>query len=351
MHIRLRRAGVAIACALVASAAALQPAVPRAEADGGTLSTGTYSGSAGTLGYEVYVPAGYQPGTPIPLVVALHGCTQTAAAFRTLTRFDALADARRFIVVYPEQSPAANPMRCWNWFQDANLNRAAGEPALIAGVTVQVAGQYGVDGRSIYVTGLSAGGAMATVMAATYPDLYAAVGAGSGCEYTAGPTCAGYKSADPEQAGKRAYEAMDGFARPVPFIVVQGDADKTVPPVNADQLVRSQLIAADWADDGAANGSVPTTPAKTVFGRSDGGRFYTVKYYSDGHGHELGEYWLIRGMGHAWAGGDPSAQYSDPKGPDESAAMYDFFATHPLGAPGPVLGSGWSLPKLHSKGA
>ncbi|MDA0165659.1 PHB depolymerase family esterase [Solirubrobacter ginsenosidimutans] len=330
---------MAIACAIVASAVALHPAVTQAEPLNGNLSIGdTYSNPAGAIGYEFYVPPSYQAGTPMPLVIALHGCTQTAAQFRTLSHLDDLAAADGFIVAYPEQTEANNSLRCWNWFTDANVNRAAGEPSLIAGLTLQLESQYSVDPRHVSITGLSAGGAMASVMAATYPDLYSAVGVGSGCEYTAGAACAGYKSADPEQAGKRAYEAMGAFARPVPFIVFQGDQDKTVPPVNADQLVRTQQITADWADDGQENHSVPSAAVKTVSGKSKGGRSYTVKYYSDGHGHELGEYWVIKGMGHAWSGGDPSAQYSDAAGPDESEAMYDFFATHPLGDPGPALG-------------
>lgn len=354
MEISPRRAGAVIACAFAVAATALHPAVTHAEPLDGTLSNGTFSDAAGSLGYELFVPASHEPGKPMPLVIALHGCTQTATAFRTLSRLDELAAAKGFIVAYPEQTKEGNSFKCWNWFQDAHMNRAVGEPSLIAGITLKLIAEYGVDPRQVYVTGLSAGGAMATVMATTYPDLYAAVGIGSGCEYSAGAACAGYRSTDPEQAGKRAYQAMGAFARPVPFIVFTGDQDKTVPPVNADQLVRAQQVTADWADDGSKNGSVPTAAVKTVTGKSRGGRSYTVRYYSDGHGHQLGEYWVIKGMGHAWSGGNPSVQYADAAGPDESAAMYDFFATHPLGEPGPPIGNespslpgGW-LPSLPS---
>ena len=350
MDISPRRAAVTIACAIVAAATGLHAAVSQAEPADGKLSTGTYSGAAGKLGYELYVPASYQAGTPMPLVVALHGCTQTAAAFRTLSRYDDVAAKNGFIVVYPEQPTSSNYMRCWNWFNNAHVNRAAGEPALIAGITVQIQSQYLIDPKRVYVTGLSAGGAMSSVMVATYPDLYAAVGIGSGCEYTAGAACAGYKSDDPEKAGKRAYDAMGAFARPVPFIVFTGDQDKTVPPVNADQLVRAQQVTADWADDGKQNGSVPRAAVKTVAGRASGGRSYTVKYYSDGHGHELGQLWVVKGMGHAWSGGNPAAQYADAAGPDESTAMYDFFGTHPLGSPGPALGGGSRWPQWPPSG-
>jgi poly(hydroxyalkanoate) depolymerase family esterase len=275
------------------------------------------------------VPAGYHAGTAVPLVVALHGCTQTADKFRKLTRWDALAEAKGFIVVYPEQPSSQNQLSCWNWFQQQHMKRGAGEASIIAGITKRVQQQYTVDPHRTYVTGLSAGGAMADVMAATYPDVYAATGVGSGCEYGAGAACAGYQSADPEQAGRQAYQAMGSLARPMPFIVFQGDADTTVPPINGQQLVREDQVEADWADDGQENGSIPAAPTQVVNGQAPGGRSYTVSHYSDGHGNELGQYWVVHGMAHAWSGGDGSQQYSDPTGPDESAAMYDFFMSHP----------------------
>ena len=328
-YITRLRAGRALGCALTVAVIALHATAAGAQPAAGRLTTQTYTNAAGSRSYELYVPAGYRPGTPMPLVVALHGCTQTADKFRQLTRFDALADAKGFIVVYPEQPSSKNYLSCWNWFQQQHMQRGAGEPSLIAGITAQVQKQYTVDAHRSYVTGLSAGGAMAEVMAATYPDVYAAVGVASGCEYGAGAACAGYQSADPEQAGRQAYQAMGSQARQVPFIVVQGDADTTVPPINSQQLVREDLVEADLADDGVENGSVPRTPTQVVQAQAPGGRSYTVSHYSDGHGHELGQYVVVHGMGHAWSGGDASQQYADPTGPDASAAMYAFFMSHP----------------------
>jgi poly(hydroxyalkanoate) depolymerase family esterase len=290
---------------------------------------GSYTNAAGTIAYHAYIPPTYTQGAPVPLVVALHGCTQTGDRFRTLTRFDELAAARGFIVVFPDQSKSANFLSCWNWFQGAHMKRGAGEPSLIAGLTTELQRTYSIDPHRTYVAGLSAGGAMAAVMGATYPDLYAAIGVGSGCEYGATPTCAGYRSADPEQAGRQAYAAMGAYKRVVPFIAFQGDKDTTVPPVNATQLVRAQQVAADWADDGAKNGSIPTAPKKSTFGWVPRGRAYTVRNYTDGRGHELAQFWLVRGMGHAWSGGNPAEQYADPAGPNASAKMYDFFLAHP----------------------
>jgi poly(hydroxyalkanoate) depolymerase family esterase len=327
-YISWRGAAVVTACAALA-ATALGAAGGAAEASTGSVTTGSYTNAAGTLAYQVYVPAAYKPGVAMPLVVALHGCTESADQFRTLTRFDDVADAKGFIVVYPEQSKSANQLGCWDWFQQAHLNRGAGEPSLIAGITAAIQQHYTVDPHRTYVAGFSAGGAMAEVMAATYPDVYAAIGVGSGCEYTAGAACAGYQSADANQAAQRAYQAMGTHARQVPFVVFQGDQDTTVPPVNAQQLVQAGLVISDLADDGAANGSVPSAPTRAVDGQVPGGQSYTVQYYSNGHGAELAQFWMVHGMGHAWSGGDASMSFSDPSGPGASAAMYDFFASHP----------------------
>jgi poly(hydroxyalkanoate) depolymerase family esterase len=319
-----RRAAAALAVAALAVAA---PSA--ASAAQGSLTAGTYSGTGGTLKYELYVPDGYKPGTPVPLVVALHGCTQNASVFADLTRFDDLAAEHDFIVVYPQQDSSANYMSCWNFFNDSDMHRGSGEPALIAGVTQSVAQHYDVDPHRTYVAGLSAGGAMASVMGATYPDLYAAIGVGSGCEYAASAACAGYQGIDPEQAGQRAHQAMGDYARPLPAIVFEGDKDTTVPPVNAQQVVRQWQVTGDLADDGAENHSVPTTATATSSAAVPGGRSYTVTDYGDGHGGELIESWLVHGMTHAWSGGNAAEQYADASGPDETAAMYAFFMAHP----------------------
>jgi poly(hydroxyalkanoate) depolymerase family esterase len=298
-------------------------------AEAGTF-TGTHTEAAGTRSFRGYVPSGYAAGTPLPLVVVLHGCGQTAAQFAQLTQFDRLAEARKFVVVYPEQSTDANALRCWNWFLDAHMHRGAGEPSLIAGITAWVQQHYAIDAHRIYVAGLSAGGAMASVMGATYPDLYAAIGVGSGCEYAAGAPCAGYQSADPEHAGLLAQQAMGPFARPLPAVIFQGDKDTTVPPINAEQLVRQWQVTADWADDGTANGSVPRRARTTAYQRGAGRRTATVASYPDAHGHELIQRWLVNGMPHAWSGGCSCAPFADPTGPDATAAMYTFFTSHPM---------------------
>jgi poly(3-hydroxybutyrate) depolymerase len=170
---------------------------------------------------------------------------------------------------------------------------------------------------------------MATVMGATYPDVYAAVGSGSGCEFNGLP-CVGAPGPDPLVSGQAAYKAMGTYARKMPVIVFQGDADTTVVPANGDRIVREWQATDDWADDGSSNGSIPLTPTSTVAKQVPGGRGYTVTSYGDGKGGELIQYWVVKGMNHAWSGGCSCEQYSDPSGPNESQAMYDFFLAHPM---------------------
>src|SRR5262249_20425472 len=148
------------------------PAPARA-AGGGTFAGG-YVSLWGTRTFHGYVPSSYRPGTPVPLLVALHGCAEYFGDLERLSGLSDLAEARGFIVVSPEQSVLANPSKCWNWFLESNQHRGIGEPSIIAGITNWVRSRYTVDSRRIFVTGPSAGGVMANIMAVTYPDLFAA---------------------------------------------------------------------------------------------------------------------------------------------------------------------------------
>jgi poly(hydroxyalkanoate) depolymerase family esterase len=313
----------------VRRSAAPVPGGPAA-GQGGSFS-GTYVGAGGSRSYRGYVPSTYKDGTPVPLVVVLHGCGQSPDVIRQLTRFDALAEAKGFIAVFPEQPQSANQQSCWNFFQDANMHRGSGEPALIAGITQWVQQHYSVDKARTYVAGLSAGGAMASVMGATYPDLYAAIGVGSGCEYAATAACAGAKSADPAQAAQAAHKEMGSQARTLPVIAFQGDKDTTVPPINADQLLQQWQLTDNMAGGSAASANISSTPTSTTDGQVPNGRAYTVRAYGDANSQDLLEYWVVHGMTHAWSGGCGCESFSDPQGPDETAAMYAFFLKHPMG--------------------
>src|ERR1700736_688520 len=209
--------------------------------DGGQFVTGFYSNRAGSRTYKLYIPSGYC-GQALPLVVMLHGCTQSPDDFAAGTRMNALAEERTCLVAYPAQAASANASKCWNWFNPGHQQRGQGEPSLIAGITRQVMQDYSVDARRVYVAGLSAGAAAAVIMGITYPDLYAAIGAHSGLACGAAndlhSAFAVMRQGEAE-AVRRSDGASDGgeCRRIVPTIVFHGDQDKTLHPRNADQII------------------------------------------------------------------------------------------------------------------
>lgn len=257
----------------------------------------SYTNRAGTRAYQTYLPARYH-GQSLPLVVMLHGCQQTPDDFAAGTRMNPLADQLGFIVVYPTQARADNFSRCWNWFWPRDQKRDEGEPSLIAGMTRQVMERYNVDARRVYVAGLSAGGAMAAIMGATYPDLYAAVGVHSGLPFASARDAI---SALAAMRGQRT-----GVAAPlpaVPTIVFHGDRDTTVHPRNGEC--------------GIGGAELQSETGETA------GRAYTRTVHQ---GRPRLEHWLVHGAGHAWSGGNAKATYTDPSGPDATREMLRFFA-------------------------
>lgn len=317
---------------------------PLAHASSGSFQQFTYNGPAGSRPYFVYTPANYQVGSAVPLLVMLHGCTQTPSDFATGTQMNQLADTNQFIVVYPQQTSTYNSSECWNWFQTADQSRGSGEPAIIAGIVQTVeqnTSQWAIDTSRVYVAGLSAGAAMSVVMGATYPDIFAAIGVASGLEYqagtdqTSGSLALSQGGPNPTQQGQAAYNAMGSHARVVPTIVFHGTSDTVVAPVNGDQVVQQWMQTDHLASSGAYNASF-TSPTNTVNGQVPNGHAYTEQMWNDSNGKEIQEYWKVSGMGHAWSGGNSSGSYTDPQGPNASQAMYTFFMSHPLSSGSPT---------------
>ena len=303
-------------------------------AHAGTFSQESYGGRT----YWLYVPTGYQAGTPAPLVVMLHGCTQTGDGFATSTGMNALADQENFLVIYPQQPSSANSSQCWNWFQTAHQSRGSGEPALLAGMVGDVESSYSVDGSQIFVSGFSAGAAMSVILGATYPDVFAAIAVHSGLEYKAATSTnsaftamfSGGPPADPQ--GQAAYNAMGSRARVVPVMVFHGTSDFTVATVNGDLALSQWAQTNDLASDGSDNNDIDDTAELIEGGQVPGGRSYTRYVYEDSSGNVVMEKYMVDSMGHNWSGGVLGGTYTDPDGPNASQIMIDFF----LGAAPPV---------------
>ena len=285
------------------------PRAPIALPEGACFEEHLYADEAGSRPYKLYVPSTYQ-GQALPLVVLLHGCTQSPDDFAAGTRMNELAEEFGLFVAYPGQTQAANMQKCWNWFNAADQSRDQGEPSLIAGITRSIMQDFPVETRRVYIAGLSAGGAKAAIMGATYPDLYAAVGVHSGLACGAARDMVSAFSAMKQGGGAGGVRA--GSGQPVPTIVFHGDRDTTVHPVNGDEV-------ATQARAGAAHRT------KVDQGTSQGGMAYTRTVHRDDTGRAMLEQWVLHGAGHAWSGGSASGSYTDPKGPDASREMIRFF--------------------------
>jgi poly(hydroxyalkanoate) depolymerase family esterase len=302
----------------------LSPAhAPDPVPDGAQFTTQTFANEAGSRAYKLYVPSTLRDGQqPAPLVVMLHGCTQSPDDFAAGTKMNALAEERGFLVAYPAQPPSANAQKCWNWFNPGDQRRGEGEPALLAGITRQVMRDHAVDPARVYVAGLSAGGAAAAIMGAAYPDLYAAVGVHSGlaCGAASDAQSAFAAMAGGGAAAPRRSTAGEP-ARVVPTIVFHADRDATVHPSNGDRVLAQ-------AAEAAANGGLRATVER---GQVPGGHAYSRTLLADAAagGPAVLEQWVVHGGGHAWSGGSPSGSYTDPRGPDASREMLRFFLDHP----------------------
>lgn len=278
---------------------------------GGQFLDGSYTNHAGTRTYKLYIPSGYR-GQALPLVVMLHGCTQTPEDFAAGTRMNVLAERELFLVVYPAQAITANQSKCWNWFKATDQHRDHGEPSILAGITRQIMSTYHVDAQRVYVVGLSAGGAMAAVMGMSYPDLYAAIGVHSGLAYGAAhdlpSALAAMQHGGPTAAQDSRFSVAGTDTRVVPTIVFHGDGDTTVNPRNGDRVLAQSVAGA----------KLRVTESRE---QARDGHAYTQFIYYDANDHAVMEQWLVHGAGHGWSGGSPNGSFTDPRGPDRKSVV------------------------------
>jgi poly(hydroxyalkanoate) depolymerase family esterase len=289
-----------------------RPRHERTADEPGQFLSGSFSAEAGSRNYRLYIPAHKAEGAPA-LVVMLHGCQQNPDDFAAGTRMNALAEKSGCLVLYPEQARSANGSNCWNWFETPHQRRELGEPAIIAGMTREVMREHGIDPGRVYVAGLSAGGAMAAILGAAYPDLFAAIGVHSGL-----PVGSAHDLMSALNAMKGARKKRHGARpeRPLPAIVFHGDQDATVHPSNGQAVLRQ---------------FASTGQHRQVEDRGEGGagRGYTRTSTLDDADRVVAEHWVVHGAGHAWSGGSTAGSYADPAGPDASSEMLRFFLAQP----------------------
>jgi poly(hydroxyalkanoate) depolymerase family esterase len=291
--------------------------------------------AGGTRNYKLWVPSSLSETKAAPLLMLLHGCTHDAEAMAEISGMNDVAEANQFLVVYPEQRRRANLMKCWNWFNPKHQSRDAGEPSILAAISEQVCASHNIDSDRIYVAGISAGGAMAVIMAACYPDIFSGLAICAGTEFkSATRMSSGFEvmkhgGPDPAVQGQSAFEAMKpGLARKnrqrMPVIVFHGTADTRVNPVNAEQII------AQWSK---TNSCLAGQDSENGFELSEnifslqvpGGRAYQKYIHTEQNGQVLMERWMIEGMGHAWPGSLHPHEHADHKAPRASEEIWRFF--------------------------
>jgi poly(hydroxyalkanoate) depolymerase family esterase len=242
----------------------------------------------GNLRMFAYAPKDLPRGAP--LVVALHGCTQSAAEYDHGTGWSSLADRLGFAVIYPQQQPANNPKNCFSWFLPGDIARGDGEALSIREMVEHAIAAFGSDRRKVFVTGLSAGGAMASVMLATYPEVFAGGAIIAGLPYgCANNVQQAFEAMFTEQ--ECAPRALGGRVRaaskhrgPWPKISVwHGTCDPIVKPSNGEDIVRQWTNVHELSE----------TPS-----HEDLMENYTRRVWIDRDGEARIEAFSINGMAH-----------------------------------------------------
>jgi poly(hydroxyalkanoate) depolymerase family esterase len=278
--------------------------------------------------YWLFVPAGLKQ-SPMPLVVMLHGCEQSATQFAQGTRMNLLAGKKGFAVLYPQQSVRANPQRCWNWYDKAT-QCGGGDVRMIAGVILKVLEKFPIDRSRVYIGGMSAGAAMANIVALHYPQLIAAVGLHSGAVFGAAHSPLGAIMVMQRGAGPAdefaMHDTIGDAENPtrMPAILIHGRRDYVVRSVNMTQVAQRFRVMNELS----GKGSEPVIREHPrVVGKSRSRNAYTFHDYYDQRKLML-RVCEISELGHAWSGGDASLRFNDGDGPDASLLMWNFFAGH-----------------------
>ena len=300
------------------------PAVAAPAADSGRFEWHSYASGAQGRRYKLYVPGGYDAARPAPLVVMLHGCTQDPDDLARGTRMNEIAARERALVVYPEQPATANALRCWRWFEPAQQRRDGEEPAAIAGIVREVMRTHAVDARRVHVAGISAGGAMALIVAAAYPELFASVTSHSGVPVgivaSAEEGWAIMRTGAPDSLDLvgRLRAAVGAPTRVVPLLVIHGASDNVVSVRNARQTALQWTTAFGLAARPTAPSGAATSLEVAEWGAPNGPAVVRLA--------------VVPALGHAWSGGSKAGTFTDERGPSAAEMAMAFFAEHPMPA-------------------
>ena len=274
---------------------------------------GKFVHAGASLDYRLYIPpASASNGS---LLLMLHGCTQEASDFSTGTAMNALAREAGYTVLYPNQNSSSNPNRCWNWFLPAHQQRGAGEPALLGALAQSICHQQGLDSKRVFVAGLSAGGAMALILAEEFPDVFAGVGVHSGL------------ATGLANSTSQALRAMSGGGTPTelnpatlhrPTLVIHGEQDRTVHPQNAGVIVERCLD--QYRQQNSGEKLVYQCHEEAV------GEHMAQRHEFRNHGGELVcRHLQLSSVGHAWSGGDARGSHTAAGGISASESLLSFF--------------------------
>jgi len=277
-----------------------------------------------TPDYLVYVPLGHSRLRRAPLIVLCHGCRQTPEDIAGLTRITEHADRSGSLVLLPRQVDGANAYRCWNWFE-ANTSHGGGEAAIVAAQIVAVRRRYRARRERVFVVGLSAGAALAAVLGLRYPRLIRGVVAHSGlaCGAASSPaTALTVMRHGPDNDVARVADsarAADGDPPDtVPLLVIQGDRDDVVDPINGvalvDQYLRFNAHAAG-RDGYRPAAALPPADAMAHEAENDARHGTRTDDWIAG-GRIVVRHVTVEGLGHAWSGGNGDYAFADSRGPD-----------------------------------
>ncbi len=300
----------------------------------GDVVRGNFVGAAGARPWRLFIPTGAR--TSPMLLVILHGCTQNANDIAAGTRMDAVAQEQGFLVLYPEQTPAANARGCWNWFDTAHQERGHGEPAILSAMTAEIVSKYGVDARQVHLIGISAGAAMATLTVAAYPEQFATLTSASGIPWKGATDLGGALSVMQKGAGDKLPSpdvlaaAMGNDARAVPTLVVHGVKDAVVSVRNADETAAQFVGLQNAMRERAGAPRLTQAPEEPV--RVENGYTVREQQWRDASGAAQVVRIRIDELGHAWSGGSTAGTFADANGPDISRVVARFCAAHPMSA-------------------